>query len=785
MVNRIGRLAGICAFVLMLLRLGRLLDNGAEAPAWQLIMVASAFLGGVIWWLLTQTIANKRVAIALFSLAGLALFLRISVPSTLIGGFLPGAGTPAALGKEMAQTLDLIRFGVSPVFPTSGLVAVLSVLMWATGALFVWGGSGGPALAMFLPSIGLYLQFAVMDRIPAGRGWMAAAAIVIALGITSLAVERRSESGRVRDLEGRPLAQRAGAMAFVVTLIVGIGSVAAAYATAPLVPINGHVRWRLGGGYGPGGSGVSFDRLADLQQSIIRRTNNVMFRATLDPSAPPANEIYWRMESLDVFDGTAWRPAADPTDFYLPGVGGGDPAYAYRGSTQLVTQRVQIDGLRSQVVPTAGIGQYFRSDTVNVNGFQITSSGAAIYQTEMSKGDQYEVQSVLTMDQDDLAALATLPDGTLSPLFANAAAAGAITFEPGTPPQDLGEPSDIEKYLDLPDDLPDELVSIAKEHTTGAATVFEEAWLLQRWFRESNDFQYSVDVSTGHGSLDLVDWLSEPDSLNYRTGYCEQFAAAMAVLGRALGIPSRVVWGFTPGKVETQSDGSEVVVVTDHNAHAWVEMWMDGFGWVHFDPTPRSDGALPPSVTAAFDPEQFLPPPSERNPLVIARPGNFDDLNDPLNRIDLSDNPIGATRSGFSVRGWWVPVTAVLLLVALIGSVPTVKAIRRRRRLKRLREGDVTAAWDEIVDRLADLGNPVAEYQTPLEFAHGADRSLVPLATSYAAAVYGDRNGSGKESDLDVVDNWLRVRFDGGERAIALFNPRSLIDRGGRGGSAK
>ncbi len=112
-------------------------------------------------------------------------------------------------------------------------------------------------------------------------------------------------------------------------------------------------------------------------------------------------------------------------------------------------------------------------------------------------------------------------------------------------------------------------------------------------------------------------------SLNYRTGYCEQFAASMAVLGRAIGIPSRVVWGFTPGKVDTQDNGTEVITVRDNNAHAWVEMWMDGFGWVKFDPTPRGDG-IPESVTAGFDPVVYLPPPDPNAP-DIPLPGFLDE----------------------------------------------------------------------------------------------------------------------------------------------------------------
>jgi transglutaminase-like putative cysteine protease len=772
MDSSLGRIAGIAAFILMVMRLDRLLDSGPEAPGWQMIMVASAFLGGVIWWLLTQTVSNRRIVLAIFALAGVALFLRISVPHTLSLGFLPAGETLGALGRELSETLDLIRYGVAPIFPTSGIVAVLAVLMWVTGALFMWGAAAGNTIAMVVPSLGLYLQFAVMDRRPPGMGWMIAATGVIALGLTAVGLERRQEAGRVRDLDGRPLARRGGSMALVVALLVGVGSLFVADNASSLVPPNGTIRWRLGGGYGAGFGGVSFDRLAELQQSFIRRTNAVLFRATLDPDAPPANEIYWRMESLDIFDGVAWRPSADRADFYEPGIGGGDPEHAYRGTTTEITQRVQIADLRSPVLPTAGVGQFFRSDSVNVSGFQITPDGSAIYQAELEEGDEYEVQAVLAMSGEDLGALATRFDGTLSPLFANAAEAGVTSLEPGTPPGDVTPPSDIQRFIELPDDIPPGIAQLALQRTAGATTPFEAAWLLQYWFRDSGEFDYSTEVSTGHGALDLEEWLTDPDSLNYHVGYCEQFAAAMAVLGRAVQIPSRVVWGFTPGSVEQQSDGTDVIVVRDKNAHAWVEMWMDGFGWVKFDPTPRGDGALPESITAAFDPTPFLPP-SDSDAPTIARPGFFDD-GGAFDRAEPIDDTLNGRSSGIELTWAWLVVPVALLLV---GAIPILKSVRRRRRIQRLRNGDITAAWDEIVDRLTDLGTPVPSYQTPIEFARATDRSLVPLATSYSAAIYGGHNGHGGVHDLDVIEDWIRLSYEGGVRARAVFNPRSLLDR--------
>ncbi len=770
MDNGLGRLAGAAAFVLMLVRLGRLLDTGPEAPDWQLIMLASVFLGGVIWWLLGQTVNNKRVAMAVFVVAGLALFLRIAVPDTLLLGFVPTLGTLGALGDELSQTLDLVRFGVAPVFPTSGVVAVLAVLMWITGALYVWGATAGPSIAMIAPSLGLYLQFAVMDRIPGGPIWLGAVAIVIALALASIGIERRQDAGRVRDVEGRPLARRAGGMALILAALVAGGALFVADTASSLVPATGNVSWRYGGGYGPGFGGVTFDRLADLRQSIIRRTNAVVFRATLDPNAPPAEEIYWRMESLDFFDGEAWRPTANRADFYEPGIGGGDPEHAYRGTSQEVTQRVRIAALRSQVLPTVGVGQFFRSDSVNVSAFQITPDGSAIYQAELDEGDEYEAQSILPLQDADLGALATVSGGLLSPLFANAAEAGATSLQPGEPPGDVDQPSDIDRFVDLTEEVPRALGQEARRQTAGASTPFEAAWLLERWFRESGDFTYSTEVSTGHGTLDLEAWLTDPESLNYRTGYCEQFAAAMAYLGRVVGIPSRVVWGFTPGSVEQQDDGTEMIVVRDNNAHAWVEMWMDGFGWVRFDPTPRADGTLPESVTAEFDPAPYLPEGGE-GAITLGEPLPFE------GQFEEGGGAIGpSSGANAGLRFTWVWVV-LPVLAGLLALVPMLKAFRRRRRIKRLHEGDITAAWDEIVDRLADLGTPVPSHQTPLEFAHATDRSLVPLASSYSATVYGDRQGLGHVSDLTHVETWIKRNFEGRDRALASLNPKSLIPR--------
>ncbi len=76
----------------------------------------------------------------------------------------------------------------------------------------------------------------------------------------------------------------------------------------------------------------------------------------------------------------------------------------------------------------------------------------------------------------------------------------------------------------------------------------------------------------------LLDFL-----VNTRRGFCQQFAASMAVMLRSIGIPARVAVGFTAGTFDDETDSLRV---TTENAHAWVEVLFPGYGWLTFEPTP-------------------------------------------------------------------------------------------------------------------------------------------------------------------------------------------------------
>ena len=107
-------------------------------------------------------------------------------------------------------------------------------------------------------------------------------------------------------------------------------------------------------------------------------------------------------------------------------------------------------------------------------------------------------------------------------------------------------------------------------------TPYAAVLALESWLRQTGGFRYDESPPRAAGRRRSSHFVTET-----KAGYCQHFAGAMAVMLRMLGIPARVAVGFTSG---TPDDGTWVV--TDHDAHAWVEVWFAGIGWVPFDPTP-------------------------------------------------------------------------------------------------------------------------------------------------------------------------------------------------------
>ena len=230
------------------------------------------------------------------------------------------------------------------------------------------------------------------------------------------------------------------------------------------------------------------------------------------------------------------------------------------------------------------------------------------------------------------------------------------------------------------------LYEVAERVTRAADTPYEAVLALESWFRQRGGFRYDETPPRVTRSP-LVAFVTRT-----KAGYCQHFAGAMAAMLRMLGVPARVAVGFTSG--EKRAD--DTWLVTDHEAHAWVEVWFPGQGWIPFDPTPGR-GTFGGSYSFASDSTAAV---------AALRRGELENRNRgtrPIRVPDVGDLPgdVG------SVQGRAPSIVAVaLVLVALwIVVVGAGKAIvRRGRYLSRDPRRIASASRGELEGFLRDQG---------------------------------------------------------------------------------
>lgn len=259
------------------------------------------------------------------------------------------------------------------------------------------------------------------------------------------------------------------------------------------------------------------------------------------------------------------------------------------------------------------------------------------------------------------------------------------------------------------------VADIAAEVTAGATTDFDRVLALQQYFTgPDSPFTYDLATAPPAGDDALVEFLTVG-----QVGYCEQFASAMAIMLRTVGVPARVAVGFTAG-----SAAADARLIRTADAHAWVEAWFPGIGWTTFDPTPLTDGRglVPPYVEQALresvDDGASLEEPSVPLPAPVPQP-SADPQPSPVEPEAAPGSPT-PTAGGFPL---W-PLLAVALLVGVV-SLPTL--LRRRSRQHRLVGASVGgpdaagAAWAELLAESVDRGVTVPATDT----VRGAARRLV------------------------------------------------------------
>ncbi len=303
--------------------------------------------------------------------------------------------------------------------------------------------------------------------------------------------------------------------------------------------------------------------------------------------------------------------------------------------------------------------------------------------------------------------------------------AAFTSAEPGTPPND-----DVTSKV--PADVPDAILRLTAQITKDASTPVLKAAAIQSYLGDPRNFAYSTQAPPGDGFDVMVNFLTKD-----KAGYCIHFAAAMALMSRIEGIPSRVSVGFLPG-----TKNGDTWDVKASNMHAWPELYFDGYGWVRFEPTTAV--ASPPEWTQVTP--GMAPDPSAS---ASGASGSANSTPTPSLDTEPSDSssaaPQSASSSGFPWRTvlMWLGIggggLAILLAPALVRL-----GLRRRR----LSDNDdphelIAGGWAELRDTMRDLHQ---------HWPSGSPREIaVVVRASVAGAV---------PESLDDVVNWVeRSRY--------------------------
>jgi transglutaminase-like putative cysteine protease len=296
----------------------------------------------------------------------------------------------------------------------------------------------------------------------------------------------------------------------------------------------------------------------------------------------PRRPMYWRATVLDRFDGTRWREHlwGDSYSALLP--------RGVEDRRKWVEQDVTVRALQDNHLIGASIPVAY-----NVSEPTVVRGQGLIHVVDGLHRDQrYSIWSYVARPTP--AQLVGIPAAYPRPLTSPGRELeldGRVNAPPFSAP---GREQRMFALLTGRLQPYAELYDRARAVAGQTRSPYAAAVALERWFRVTGGFTYSEQPGTTPGLPPLVGFV-----VDTRTGYCQHFAGAMALMLRLLGIPARVAAGFVPGHYR---DGTWTV--TDHDAHTWVEVWFPRYGWLPFDPTPgrgRLSGAYS-STSIDFNP---------------------------------------------------------------------------------------------------------------------------------------------------------------------------------------
>jgi len=461
----------------------------------------------------------------------------------------------------------------------------------------------------------------------------------------------------------------------------------------------------------------------------LKANDQVVMRVRVeDANAEELQRLRWRGVALDEFTGRSWRKSASArTAQQRPNERGSFRIGSTSNPQNLISQTVFLEPLESAVLfaaPQPILLQapfpYVRVDAEGSVQFRPHEAERLIYR---ALSDATEPQPErLRRDRRQI---------------------------PGT----------HERYLQLPESFNPAISELARNILIDARVQnrYDAALAIESYLR--NSFGYSLERKAA-GDDPLMDFL-----FNVRSGHCEYFSTAMAIMLRTRGVPARVVNGFLPGEYNAAADA---YTVRQSDAHSWVEVYFpETNSWVTFDPTPPAgrEVATRQGLTAWLSKYaealelfwfQYVVGYDKQEQRSLAA-----SLQTRLSQYQRVIVDAFDTVKKASWSNWRTPVLVILLLM-LAGMTATLIVRLKRfgwRRLagfRREKESELSSVefYRRLMNVLSARGISRSPDQTPLEFASQTGLELPLLIThAYHRVRYGSQSLTLQEAQQ--IDQWL------------------------------
>ena len=694
---------------------GRLFADGSYFIPTAAAAVTAHVIAAAVRWVGGGLILSALVSVVGLVITAAVLFPPTTVESTsfLSSEVLSGFIDDLRLATDQFQTVQ------APAEVTAPFLLLIAIVMWLVAFLADWAAFRlrAPAEAL-IPGAAVFIFGSFFA---AEQSRILTAVVLVAVAMMFVLFHRLAEAatggawlGADAARRGQSALLRAGLGIMVATVVGGVvlAQFLPGYNEPPVIDIED-----LDPTEEPR---VVLSPLVDIRAGLVNQPDVEVFTV----QTPEEEGDYWRITSLDVFDGRIWRSRGS-----FENASGELSATLPEGTSfEAVTQTFNIEALGEIWLPAAYEPAEILGKPDEVELEYEPESGTLIVDRQRPSSDGLSYTLLSAVPQRDVAAIASASSGV---------------------------PSEIaDRYLDLPDDFSPRVVAQAEEIVAGAESPYQQALALQNFFRDPALFTYDVDVARGHSAERIEDFI-----FDVRTGYCEQFAGSFAAMARSIGLPSRVAVGFTPGEWDPAIEGFRV---TGKHAHAWPEVWIQDVGWLRFEPTPGrgapgdeahtgfpadQEGATPqPASSPEAATPQAAPTPAAPDATTIPNAADTAPTTTVAPQSDRAESGVIGGEQGVSASTIISWIVGALVLVALLFTplfYGRWRARRQRQAVANDPRGQIGLSWSRSLAALRLMGVSTSDGQTPSEVVtqlattdEGAANTLRPLAQDVVEATY-------------------------------------------------